>query len=273
MQFSVIKHKKLIIFLLTPIIICSIIGFFLGIITNGRFPQYNVFETILFWVISLNPGVIAHEIAWLLGHNVFKWKMSPNVRGTWKQNSLGLLLTFVFVLIITYGEIENVASLFLQFFQVAAICIIIYVFLFQFKFYHTVEELFYKKEKLHDETLSIKEEPSDFLRLKNNERIEKINLNQISHIIVEDHYCTVVYYKDKEWQKCVLYEKLTNFEQKYPSYLLRINRSTLVNPKMVKKLKKIEGKYYISMKANPESPFPLSPSQKHHLDKLVPKIT
>lgn len=273
MRFNFTKHKRQFAFLLAPYIICAIVGIFIGIITNEKFPQYSIVENILIWMINLIPGVMAHQMAFFWGYYVFEWKFSPTVRGTWKQNLLGIFLTFLLVLIVSPEEIKGAVSLFRLFFQVAGICIIIYLFLFLFKFYHTAEKIFSETLTTEDETKKNGEEPSDFLKLESNEKIEKINLNLISHITVKDHYCTVVYYKDNEWRHSTLYGKLKNFEQKYAYYLLRINRSTLVNPKMVEKIEKIDGKYFLSMKADYEPPFPISSSQKHHLNKLVPEIS
>ena len=75
----------------------------------------------------------------------------------------------------------------------------------------TAEKIFSETSKNGDLTTKGGTESSDFLKLESNEKIEKINLSLISHIKVEDHYCTVVYYKDNEWRHSTLYGKLKNF--------------------------------------------------------------
>ena len=133
----------------------------------------------------------------------------------------------------------------------------VHTFLFQFKFYAISNKLSSSGDQDSDSEASVAEE--EFIPLNFDERIEKVNLSMVSHIKVEDHYCTVVYLKQNEWLQWTVYGKLKTFEEAYPTRLIRINRSVLVNPDMVAKVGKSGGKHLIILKGEAH------PANHHHI--------
>jgi hypothetical protein len=272
------RRLKIITFCLFPYVVCT---FTAVIITLINREDAITFSELLREIIHLNIGVLAHEVAWLLSSSVFKWEFKPIIKGVWKQSLLGFFLTYLTILFFNDTNSFNPLFPVFLFFEVGAICIIVQAFLFVTKFYNTIYKLQYNEDYHFEKTsrqldqirTENEEKPDRFLMLRDNERIEKINTKMVSHIIVEDHYCTVIYKKDETWEQWTLYEKLKNFEKEHPNDLIRINRSTLVNPIRVGKIEKTEGKYWVNMSDKEESRFPLSPSQKHLLEDLIPIIT
>ena len=157
-------------------------------------------------------------------------------------------------------------------FQVLAICLIVHTFLFQFRFYMATYDLSGVGQQPLRTDGEETQKSENFIALNYNERIEKVNLDCVSHIKVEDHYCTVIYLKENKWQQWTVYGKLKTFEEEYPTRLIRINRSVLANPQMVMKVEKSGGKHLIYLKGESTSPYILSSAQKHLLDHLIPVV-
>jgi len=210
------------------------------------------------WIFRINVGAFANIFAYFISIRVFKWDTENSFRGIWKQASIGCFFTFL-AMFFTNKDVTTPTSILFLAISVIIITIIVYVFLFQFGFF---------SRPLNTTSLP----PVDYLFLKDSERVEKIDIRQVSFIKVEDHYCTVVYQKEQEWQEWTVYEKLKNFEEKHQASLVRINRSTLVNPQWVEKIEKNKGKHLIHMKCKNSASFPLSSSQQHLLDHLIPVI-
>jgi hypothetical protein len=272
------RRLKIITFCLFPYAVCTFTAVIITLISKEDDISFSV---LLREIIYLNIGVLAHQVAWQLSSSVFKWEFKPIIKGVWKQSLLGFFLTYLAILL--FHDTKSFSPLFpvFLFFEVGAICIIVQAFLFVTKFYNTIYKLQYNEDYHFEKTsrqldqirTKNEEKPDRFLMLKANERIEKINTKMVSHITVEDHYCTVVYKKDDTWEQWTLYEKLKNFEEEHSNDLIRINRSTLVNPIRVGKIEKAEGKYWVNMTDKNASRFPLSSSQKHLLEELIPIIT
>ncbi|MBT4090432.1 MAG: LytTR family transcriptional regulator [Deltaproteobacteria bacterium] len=244
-------------YILVPLLVSTLIGGFIGFITNVDSSQDKLLLDMGVWIFRINVGAIGHVTAFLIGRWLFKWETDNSYGSVWKQASIGCFLTFLAMLFTNKDITKPISVLFLAV-AVVGITIIVYVFLFQVGFF-----------KRLDDTLS---PLTDFLTLKENDRIAKIAVQSVSLIKVEDHYCTVIYQQENEWKEWTLYGKLKSFEEKYKDSFLRINRSTLVNPQWVEKVEKIKGKYQIHMKQKDNQPFPLSPSQEHLFDQLIPKI-
>ena len=236
---------------------CTLIGGFIGVITNIDSSRDKLLLDIGVWIFRINVGAICNITAFLTVEWLFKWEKKNSFQGIWRQASLGVFLTFLAMLFTNKDVRDPVSALFLLL-AVLIIAVIVYVFLFQVGFF-----------KRLDETLS---PVTDYLTLKENDRIQKIALQSVSFIKVEDHYCTIVYKQENEWRDWTLYGKLKTFEEKYKDSFLRINRSTLINPNWVEKIAKIKGKYLVYMKDKDSSAFPLSPSQEHLIDQLVPVV-
>ncbi|NQU64833.1 MAG: LytTR family transcriptional regulator [SAR324 cluster bacterium] len=244
-------------YILVPLLMCTLIGGFIGIITNIDSSRDKLLTDIGVWVFRINVGAMCNITAFLAGQWVFKWETKNSFQGIWRQAAIGYFLTFL-AMFFTNDDITDLISVLFLAVSVLIIAIIVYVFLFQVGFF-----------KRLDQSLST---VTDFLTLKENDRIEKIAVGSVSFIKVEDHYCTVVYQQENEWKEWTLHGKLKNFEEEYKNSFLRINRSTLVNPKWVEKVEKTKGKHVIYMKHKDKHPFPLSPSQEHLLDQLIPII-
>ncbi len=244
-------------YILMPLLMCTLIGGFIGFIINTNSSPDKLLFDISIWIFRINVGAICNITAFLSTRWLLKWETKSNFRSIWRQASIGCFLTFL-AMLFTDKDVKEPLSVLFLLIVVLIITIIVYVFLFQVGFF-----------KRLDETLS---PITDYLTLKENDRIQKIALQSVSFIKVEDHYCTVVYQHENEWKEWTLYGKLKNFEEQYKDSFLRINRSTLINPKWVEKIEKTKGKYLIYMKYYDNSAFPLSPSQEHLVDQLVPVV-
>lgn len=90
-----------------------------------------------------------------------------------------------------------------------------------------------------------------------------IHPDQVSHIKVTDHYCTIVYRADEVWKSCMLLDSLKSFEERYPGRFLSINRSTLINPHWIEKIQLHQRK--IIMEGDSETTFTISQSRVENL--------
>lgn len=273
------KLKRFLVHGLGPELVCTLIGIIVGIITYREqvAAHRTLTSNLLEWIININAGAVAHQLAWFTVVQLFKiktWEESSTLKGIWKPTLLGVVLTFVFVFLVNKGFSLPREAIVMMFFQVIAISLVVHVFLFQFKFYDMSNKLL--RQEFGFDTNPTANGPTarteDFLPLTINERIEKVNLDQVSHIKVEDHYCTVVYWQDGSWRQWTVYSKLAAFENDYPNRLVRINRSVLVNPNQVVKVAKNSGKHLITMKGEPATSYPLSSNQKHLLDRIIPVV-
>ena len=147
-----------------PIVFCTFIGLIIGIITHGEDSKNGFTGNIIKWVLSVNAGAIAHQLGWVLNYAVFKWESSSSIRGIWKPTTFGVLLTFVFILLIDKENYSSLEDVLLTFFQVISVCVIVHVFLFQFKFYKFLDEPADSKKDNADAT-ELPTEKSDFLLL------------------------------------------------------------------------------------------------------------
>ncbi|MBU2510058.1 LytTR family transcriptional regulator [bacterium] len=275
------KTRRIIIQILAPEFFCTIIGVIVGIVTFDKGSNRDFLYNLGFWIVNVNAGAVAHQISWLFFLSFFRQENRESlvtIKKIWKPTVPGILLTFVFVFFLNEGYSLSPEAVLVMLIQVIAICIVVHVFLFQFKFYKAINELKQPEaqapgssESSADPSL-LHKEVEEFLSLTIDERIEKVDLRLVSHIKVEDHYCTVIYFNNEECKQWTVYSKLKSFEDQYPTRLVRINRSVLANPDMVEKVEKSNGKYLITMKGDPDIPFSLSASQKHLLDKLVPVV-
>ena len=256
-------------FYLTPFVVCTAVAIIIFILDGlEKFRWAHLLKRIF----DLNIGVIAHEFVWFFGIYVLKWKMKPTIKGTWKFSLLGFLLTYIFVIVFSKPFVFEFFYLSKILAEVAAICLIVQVFLFQVGFYKRTDQ-FHNKQNNSDEINVETNQNSSILILKSNDKIEKIDINIVSHILVQDHYCTVYYQKENGWEQWTVYEKLKNYENQFKDFLIKINRSTLVNPNLVDKIEKSEGKYSIYMKGEPDRSINLSSSQKHLVENLIPVIS
>ena len=267
---KIFQFKFYLISALAPFAICTIVAVII-VITKGL-DNFSWLE-LLRKVFHLNIGVIAHELVWFVGPLLIKWDMQPTIRGTWKFSVSGFALTYILVVIFVAPLDWEVFSLFKLFVEVAAVCIVVQVFLFQFGFYHYVYRLENENSTKETAPSALKNQAAPLLTLKSNDRIEKVNIHAVSHITVQDHYCTVFFQSDNEWEQRTVYERLRNYENRFQDYLVKVNRSTLVNPNMVRKIEKSNGKFVVLMKGEPELPISLSASQKHRLDNLIPIVS
>jgi hypothetical protein len=279
MAIAKTRIKRFLVQGLGPEVVCTLVGVIIGIITyrDQVAASSTLTANLVDWIININAGAVAHQLSWLIVIKSFKtrtWEEPSTFRAIWKPTLLGMVLTFVFVFLLNKGYTLSRETIVMMFFQVVAICFIVHVFLFQFKFYDISNKLLGLEYgvAVNPGTAGQTEKNEDFLPLTVNERIVKVNLDLVSHIKVEDHYCTVVYLQDSGWRQWTVYGKLTTFENDYPSRLIRINRSVLVNPNQVIKVEKSAGKHLITMKGEPAVPYPLSSNQKHLLDRIVPQI-
>lgn len=81
-----------------------------------------------------------------------------------------------------------------------------------------------------------------YLLIENNGESSTIPITDISHISVSDHYCSIYYLKDNQWTSWMIMERLKTFEERYQGFLLRINRSTLINPSRIKTVQFVQRK-------------------------------
>ena len=272
------RVKRLLVLGIAPELVSTFVGIIIGIVTYHeeiaatRSLTHNLVE----WIININAGAVAHQLAWLLLIKLGYQQPIEGVaslRSIWKPTGLGTILTFVFVFLINQGWQLPREVIVMMFFQVIAICVIVHIFLFQFRFYSTQHRLMQPESgEIPPPGEEAIDSSDDFIALNIDERIEKVKLDQVSHIKVEDHYCTIVYVKENTWQQWTVYGKLKTYEEQYGDHLLRINRSVLANPRMVARVERVSGKHHITLKGEPEQSFTLSASQKHLLDHLIPTV-
>jgi hypothetical protein len=97
-----------------------------------------------------------------------------------------------------------------------------------------------------------------FLLIEDKGKSQTIPLLDVSHIRVTDHYCTIFYLQENRWQSWMIMERLKTFENRYQSYLVKINRSTLINPNRIDKIQLLQRK--LTMQGEPDYLLTISPS-------------
>ena len=256
--------------IVAPFVVCTVVAVVIVIV--GGLSSFS-WSNLLLRVAHLYTGVIAHDLAWLLGIVWFQWDMRPTIRGTWKFSVLGFVLTYILLAIFIRLFRMEMLSLIRLLIEVATICFVVQVFLFQFGFYRYIYRLLKEHGLSETKASGWENRKEQLLTLRSNDRIEKVSIDTVSHISVRDHYCTVFFQKENRWEQRMVYEKLKNYESRFKNHLVKINRSTLVNPSMVGKIEKSAGKYWVFMKGELDSPISLSVSQKHLLDNLIPIVS
>jgi DNA-binding LytR/AlgR family response regulator len=108
--------------------------------------------------------------------------------------------------------------------------------------------------------------------IEEKERKHIITLNQISHIVIEEHYFNLYYTKDNQWLSWSSYGNLKDIEEQYPGFFFRANRSCLINPNMIKNANLAKEPYTVKMKGNQNDQLTISRSKRKFLAQLyIPK--
>ena len=89
-----------------------------------------------------------------------------------------------------------------------------------------------------------------YLLIEDKGKSQTIELKDVSHIRVTDHYCTIVYLQENQWKSWMIMERLKTFEVRYNRLLLKINRSTLINPERIDKIQLLQRK--LTMQGEPD---------------------
>lgn len=108
--------------------------------------------------------------------------------------------------------------------------------------------------------------------IEENKRKQMITLNQISHIVIEEHYFNLYFVKDNQWQSWSSYGNLKDIEEQYPGFFFRVNRSCLINPNMIEHANLTKEPYTVTMKGNKNDRLAISRSKRKLLVQLyIPK--
>lgn len=97
----------------------------------------------------------------------------------------------------------------------------------------------------------------------------RINLDadRVSHINVEDHYCTIHHHDSSGWRKTDIGLPLRDVVEHLPASFLLVHRSHLVNPIHLKRIER-EGRAYRLILTNDV----VLPISRHRLNKVLPKV-
>jgi|GEM_PF-2025296 len=278
----------------TPLLVCLMIGLIIGLISYN--PSHgNLWEVIFYWERAMILGMVAHDSAWWAGVLFFKWPVGKGLRQNWKKCLLGGINTYLLFLWL-FWEYLSFSQMPLLLGQVMGVSLITQVFLLQTNYYdHLASIQKFSKEsksslpqkliKLPQEahpgdvrTPVITRKPAqqvepDFLIRKENGIKEKIQVTNISCIHIKDHYCLVTYKREEQWQQWLVHEQLKNLELKFSDNLVRINRSTLVNPHMIRRIDGKKGKYLVTLQGTAEATFAITRSRQHLVEELMPLIS
>ena len=118
-----------------------------------------------------------------------------------------------------------------------------------------------------EETPPNQTDAPDYFLIENKGVTKTIPINNISHITVADHYCTIYYREGESWKQWLILERLRTFEKKYPHLLRRISRSSLINLEYVLKIQPLQRK--LTMCGEPETAFTISQSKLEEIQQLV----
>ena len=95
-------------------------------------------------------------------------------------------------------------------------------------------------EPIHPEVIN--SDTDQFLLIEENGQTTPVPLDSVSHIRVTDHYCTIFYERENNWRNWMIIERLKTFEKRYNGLLVRLNRSTLINPDRIDKIQLLQRK-------------------------------
>ncbi len=121
---------------------------------------------------------------------------------------------------------------------------------------------------------SIEQEVSEsdtdqFLLIEENGTTTPVPFDCISHIRVADHYCTIFYERDNSWRNWMIIERLKTFEKRYNGLLVRLNRSTLINPARIDKIQLLQRK--LTMDGEPGNLLTISQTSLDQIKNIAKK--
>ena len=106
----------------------------------------------------------------------------------------------------------------------------------------------------------------EFFLIESEGKSLTIPLHAISHIKVTDHYCTLYYQQENRWKHWMAMERLKTFEERYPGFFIKINRSTLINPIRIRRSQLMQRK--LIMEGEPENVFTISRSALDRMKRI-----
>ena len=124
-------------------------------------------------------------------------------------------------------------------------------------------------KRLNERPKSGEEFPSQPLVLNVGRQIETINAYDISHITVEEHYCSVFVLENEALRRIEVKLALKETLAQLPvDYFLQIHRSHLVNLTYVRSIR-TSGRSYELLMENSDSVLPVS---RHRLSEVLPRL-
>jgi len=240
-------------------------------------PEQNLAQSIVIWVLELFLGTLIYSGTWLVCWAVFKWKFRAEILKHLHFSFLSVNLIFVAILLLTiyvphdhpppteaYQTTWFWVAIVLWV-QVLCVCILVELFLSVSGFLKIVEKLF-NSDDVKEERMDEEEPLQNIITFEGD---KKIPSELISHITIENNFCTVVYLEDSDVKSSGTYTNLRYFENQCPDFFLRINRSTLINPTMVMKIEKVQRQYQITMKGDSTHSFLVSRSKSDMVISLM----
>ncbi len=255
-----------------PLLVRIIIGFNIGMLTHANLSHLKLLESVIDWTGSFLIIGFLHVGAWILGTKVLGWKIKPGFRGKLKFIILGFVFTYLFILdknSLTYAPSQFKILIFVK---VLAVSVAVQLALYLLKVYDSIDNILFSRTQPSPSSNQTREERQVFFEFSESGKIKRVDVRLLMYVRVFDHVC-VFYYLDgqqrKEWSESV---SLTSIEKKYSTHLLRINRSTLVNPYYIDGILKQNGRRFVRIKGSDNERFSVSRTHQKKLERLTPEI-
>jgi len=245
------------------------VGIGIGTISDVQNPRGFGWASILFWIKEMAIGYVIHEVTFLV-FMVFGWfPKRKTLKGLMPVFSTAFLGIYFCALLRWNPEHSGLEWALLLFTVCAAVCAVIQAFLMPTLVYdHLIE----RSQQVRLGMLrrgANRTQPNYVLLTEEDGTPLKVLVANISVISVSDHYLDFVFEHQGTFERHTVHGRLKDYEESMAGRLLKINRSTLINPKYIQEYKESEGKGIFLMKGSPEDPFGLSISRKTEILNLL----
>lgn len=291
MRWNNLTKQDQTLFVLIPILYSFFMGATVGVYSNRPFPSIEL--RMLYWVGQMLIAVLIYVIVALLGKPMIKRPYRFHFKDHWPYAFITFLLLYILhigrVVTLKNGNLLTADSNFqsitlmthLQYGDALlylAVQIVTMVLcseaILQFTGFTRILVRLTTADKQGTHLQPRRIEPDAAPRAKKPSILigkgihqQAIEIDSISHIIVENHFSTITYRARPQWKEAGEYRSLSEIERECPHFY-RINRSTLINPAHVKAVTKSGRQFRVHMDSEPEATLLISRA-KSHLKKYI----